>query len=1134
MKRFISLVLTFAISFGVLTYLKLPVSAISKASSEQDFTDVSYTDVYYGYTWYLMHYNDVMRKPITDSIINAGEQFNNLDDQFFASLETSLKSVGSFSKTFYAITDAIGVTSKMNNESADKAITDVLKNIYEDETSEFWSNVVNKESASLKALKNSLSFIDNFNKAFIENHTLEEQYDNVLQQSINKTCEFDVAIGKLNIKNRTEITNTFYKYYKDDIKDWEHIVKLTKCINTILFYQNVEVDLIDYILAFDDLDEDLIKGLKRIKSNITTNYATYIVETITKEVIDNILDKIGDFFGFDEPIVKLISIAGQFTGWLFFDVIWKHPSAEEYITYIYLVKFLYSAQYEMNKKLIYFNTDLVYSDTIDDFEYFYKIYTSIFKSGKKYAEQLLGKTIEYEYNDCFFKCPKFIDYIRNEVKKINVDERVEKATITNKKYEFNKPIIVSDNDKDTTCLVTFHNRILAPLVIDKNVEYDNCDLIVPELTISRSLTINNNITVEGDYYSGSVAGGIIAIGAKGLLDVKGDAYISAGNHGANSVSTFTIDSGGQFNVKNLTLKGNQRIGYGENSIHLYVYGELNIYNNFYSNSLIKLFDYNIINVGNNVNFSAEVHWTYVTNGWIYIYENANFFVNGDFSLKGSNCYNTGNNWFHLCLYGNLTVNGDFSASNRFVSLNQYSSNSVWIVNGDFCTDALNESIIYGFGIGYEKGYVCNLNAGQLVLKGNYLKTGGVTITPSGSHTIILEGTTLQNIEGINAGSFIINNTEGVVFTSPITVTKLFNHNGHPFTLYDNGTNSTFVDYDNDGLKDNVDSYPTVGNPCSVDIHSEDIEKGTVSEERIETFGGAEVTVTATPTYKYRFSKWIDASGATVSTSPEYTFIVKEDASLTAVFSKRTQIITRKASGGYIVAPFSVEIESRVENIRILENAGYIYVEGSLKYNGITVENNSFIMPDSPVVLTAEFLRNDNYFALKDKINQAKSYDCNDYSSASFAILTSAIENAEKALNNHITASESAGQIENLQNAIDLLSSHDHVLGEYMVTIIAPENGTGEKSAVCQDCHETVTVQYSVGLYGDADGDGCVNAEDIMLLGRYLAGADVDGMNVDAVNVHNLKIGSSKKPNQTDLTRLIRFVAGWQGYTFSPF
>ncbi len=117
---------------------------------------------------------------------------------------------------------------------------------------------------------------------------------------------------------------------------------------------------------------------------------------------------------------------------------------------------------------------------------------------------------------------------------------------------------------------------------------------------------------------------------------------------------------------------------------------------------------------------------------------------------------------------------------------------------------------------------------------------------------------------------------------------------------------------------------------------------------------------------------------------------------------------------------------------------------------------------------------------------------------------------------------------------DIGSAPEHVLGEYKVTRVASENGTGEKSAVCQNCHETVTVQYSVGLYGDADGDGYVNAEDVMLLGRYLAGAEVDGMNVDAVNVHNVKIGSSKKPNQIDLTRLIRFVAGWQGYTFSPF
>ena len=246
MKKLISIALSFIILISTIFSVDLYSYAIDETVTEDDFTKVSYTDVFYGYTWYLMNYNNIMREPITNSIIDAGEQFG-IDDKFFASLETTLSTVGSFSKSFYAITDAIGITSKMSNDAAEKAVVEVLKTIYEDENSEFWSNVINKESESLKALSESLKFIDNFNKAGFDNYTLNELYDEVLQQSISKTCEFDVAIGKLNLTARLQITDTVYGYYSDCINNWDQLVNITKCVNTILFYQNVEIELIDYI-----------------------------------------------------------------------------------------------------------------------------------------------------------------------------------------------------------------------------------------------------------------------------------------------------------------------------------------------------------------------------------------------------------------------------------------------------------------------------------------------------------------------------------------------------------------------------------------------------------------------------------------------------------------------------------------------------------------------------------------------------------------------------------------------------------------------------------------------------------------------------------------------------------------------
>lgn len=62
---------------------------------------------------------------------------------------------------------------------------------------------------------------------------------------------------------------------------------------------------------------------------------------------------------------------------------------------------------------------------------------------------------------------------------------------------------------------------------------------------------------------------------------------------------------------------------------------------------------------------------------------------------------------------------------------------------------------------------------------------------------------------INIMEITNTSSEGVVFASPILVTTLFDHHQNNFSLYADGEGSTFPDYDGDGLKENVDPYPTI-------------------------------------------------------------------------------------------------------------------------------------------------------------------------------------------------------------------------------------------------------------------------------------------------------------------------------------
>ena len=105
-------------------------------------------------------------------------------------------------------------------------------------------------------------------------------------------------------------------------------------------------------------------------------------------------------------------------------------------------------------------------------------------------------------------------------------------------------------------------------------------------------------------------------------------------------------------------------------------------------------------------------------------------------------------------------------------------------------------------------YKQNSNDATLNLKGNFtgLSSDFSKITAG---TVIFSGTAQQTVQGIKAPTIIIENksNEGVVFNTSINVSKLFNHKGNNFTLYNNGNGSTFVDYDGDGVLDNLDADP---------------------------------------------------------------------------------------------------------------------------------------------------------------------------------------------------------------------------------------------------------------------------------------------------------------------------------------
>ena len=149
----------------------------------------------------------------------------------------------------------------------------------------------------------------------------------------------------------------------------------------------------------------------------------------------------------------------------------------------------------------------------------------------------------------------------------------------------------------------------------------------------------------------------------------------------------------------------------------------------------------------------------------------------------------------------LTVDGDIYGDKNFIYSSEIYANGKFKVTGKtsgylyFCysgTFELNDVDLSETGMEGGKWFISG-NVNNLP----FIEAATVTFCGNEPQKISASGT---------FGVCEITNHTGVTFSNKVTSTKLFNHNLNPFTLKSGGS---FVDYDGDGLKDNVDPLPKI-------------------------------------------------------------------------------------------------------------------------------------------------------------------------------------------------------------------------------------------------------------------------------------------------------------------------------------
>ena len=482
------------------------------------------------------------------------------------------------------------------------------------------------------------------------------------------------------------------------------------------------------------------------------------------------------------------------------------------------------------------------------------------------------------------------------------------------------------------------NKTYGELVVNKNGALNVAGSFVPEYygySRSSSLTINGTMEVQGNFttksgshittiYMNDEMGSLIVNGnytssttqnySKGKVEFRGNVtgfIASTSSETEVRINGDTLQTvSGQFNDLHIDNVSEGGVDVGGVNLYGCMYDNANLIVNamtLYDNATIdggiynydvNFYDWNCnepLTINGNVEFiygnsqPNEINSSLTINGSCFSYNlqiNENGTMNvakdlkitifGKLIIKNQGTINIAGNftpeYYGYSRTSSLTINGTMKVQGNFTTKSGSHITTIYM------NDEMGSLTVNG---NYSSSTTQNYSKGKVEFRGNV--TGFIASTSSETQ-VVLNGDGLQNISSSKFNYLISENlsTDGIKFTSTVTVSTLFNHNQNKFTLYNNGTGSSFNDYDGDGLKDNVDQYPLVGNPCRIELVSNNEDNGTV-DESFDSVGGTTVTVNAYEKENSWFVCWQNSEGITVSTTPEYSFVAKGDTTLTAVF-----------------------------------------------------------------------------------------------------------------------------------------------------------------------------------------------------------------------------------------------------------
>lgn len=317
----------------------------------------------------------------------------------------------------------------------------------------------------------------------------------------------------------------------------------------------------------------------------------------------------------------------------------------------------------------------------------------------------------------------------------------------------------------------------------------------------------------------------------GTLEIEGDYYADGSSLEYTEKSKVILSGKQEQSIKNLKtnnliIKNTAGVKYLSN---IYVNGLFDTCGNPINNNgyitivntntyFLEGYDYKTIQWQSHINLKQSIKATIQAPGYnITIPENENVVIDGNINLSNAT----------LQIDGEIFVTGNIDVSNNSSIINNGTAKigSIYLATMNYyagrnsITNNKNLEILNKFESSWDtyantkSGYriIQNINNDAiLVIGGDFLAHTNDVCETLTKGTVRINGSCKQTIKNLKSPIIIIDNNslDGVEFNTPISPSVLFDHMRNKFTLYNNGSGSTFVDYDGDGLKDNLDPYPT--------------------------------------------------------------------------------------------------------------------------------------------------------------------------------------------------------------------------------------------------------------------------------------------------------------------------------------